>query len=556
MEYVIFLGVIVIALILFVVKGLWDQRNQKIKFRNKLRDSYGKFPEKEYHSERIDSLGRYFEKHQEGFQIDSITWNDLEMDRLFTLMDHSHSATGEEYLYHTLRTLKFDLDYLKEQDRKVDYFMKEQDKRIYLQEVFAGIGYTGKYSIYDYLDYLDNMEQKGNIKHILQILAFIPCILLATVDFFPGLMTIIGLACYNIVTYIKDKREMEPFITSFSYLFRILNHIERIGKVNAPVIQNECEELKNLKKNFKNFYKNSGFVMKTADGSNPLDVIFVYMNMLFHFDLMVFNRMFRALTGHKKELDQIISICGYLETILSIGCFRASLDKYCVPEFVTEKGISTTNLYHPYLKEPVKNTFQTQQGILLTGSNASGKSTFLKTVAINAVLAQTVFTVLADNFTSTFFRVMTSMALRDNMEQGESYYIVEIKSLKRILDQIGTEQVPVLCFVDEVLRGTNTVERIAASSRILKSLSGTKVLSFAATHDIELTSLLEQAYDNYHFEEEFKDGDIVFPYILKMGKATSRNAIQLLGIIGYEENIIEEANQMAKQFVETGRWSL
>lgn len=556
MEYVIFFGVIIVAIIGFIVKGLFDQRNQHIRFREDLIRSYGNFPNKEYHNERLYSLPRYFEKHPSKDQIDQITWNDLEMDRLFTMMDHSHSATGEEYLYYTLRTPHFEPAYLQELNGKINYFMKDEANRVKLQEIFAGIGYTGKYSIYDYLDFLDSMEPKKNRIHLLQIAAYIPCITLCFFDFFPGLLAIIGLAIFNIITYLRDKKEMDPFITSFAYLFRILNQIDGIAKLNVPVIQKECEELRDLKKQFKKFYRNSSFVMKTADGSNPLDVIFVYINMLFHLDLMVFNRMFSVLIGRKNQLDRIISICGYLETVLSIGCFRASVTNYCEPSFQDQLELLAINLFHPYIKNPVKNSITAQKGVLLTGSNASGKSTFLKTVAINQIMAQTVFTALADTYGTSFFCVMTSMALRDNMEQGESYYIVEIKSLKRILDRVTQNSIPVLCFVDEVLRGTNTVERIAASSQILKSLGKGGVLNFAATHDIELTGLLEQVYDNYHFEEEFKDGDIVFPYELKKGKATSRNAIGLLGIIGYEDALIQEATRMAERFVDTGNWKI
>ena len=116
------------------------------------------------------------------------------------------------------------------------------------------------------------------------------------------------------------------------------------------------------------------------------------------------------------------------------------------------------------------------------------------------------------------------MALKDDLLGGESYYIVEIRSMKRIIDETKKNQ-KVLCFVDEVLRGTNTVERIAASCEILKSLSKRGTICFAATHDIELTDLLNEEYDNYHFEEEIEQGDVVFNYILKPGKATTRNAI-------------------------------
>ena len=207
------------------------------------------------------------------------------------------------------------------------------------------------------------------------------------------------------------------------------------------------------------------------------------------------------------------------------------------------------------ISDPVKNSIKVERGVLLTGSNASGKSTFLKTVAINAILAQTVHTCMAKRYESSFFRIYSSMALRDDLVGQESYYIVEIKALKRILDVLD-EEMPVLCFVDEVLRGTNTVERIAASSQILKSLSREDVICFAATHDVELTHMLEKEYDNYHFQEEVKDDDILFNYLLYPGRATSRNAIKLLSIMGYDQKIISSAETSAERFLKTGEWKL
>lgn len=141
------------------------------------------------------------------------------------------------------------------------------------------------------------------------------------------------------------------------------------------------------------------------------------------------------------------------------------------------------------------------------------------------------------------------------MEAGESYYIVEIKSLKRILDQTAGEP-RVLCFIDEVLRGTNTVERIAASSQILKLISQSGAMIFAATHDVELTNLLEDFYENKHFEEQVIDGQVIFDYILKDGRATTRNAIKLLSSLGYDETVTEKAEKQAKAFESEGTWSL
>ena len=90
--------------------------------------------------------------------------------------------------------------------------------------------------------------------------------------------------------------------------------------------------------------------------------------------------------------------------------------------------------FHPCINNPVANSFSQNRGMIITGSNASGKSTFLKTTAINAILAQTINTCAAKSYCGSYFRIFSSMALRDNLDGGESYYIVEIKALKRIMD--------------------------------------------------------------------------------------------------------------------------
>ena len=150
--------------------------------------------------------------------------------------------------------------------------------------------------------------------------------------------------------------------------------------------------------------------------------------------------------------------------------------------------------------------------------------------------------------------IYTSMALRDSIFRNESYYIVEIKSLKRILDRVNKD-IPMLCFIDEVLRGTNTLERIATSSRILASLAMSNCLCFAATHDIELTYILEKYFKNYHFQERISNDQILFDYKLYKGRAISRNAIKLLSILGYSKKITHDAEKAAHEFMTHGEWS-
>jgi DNA mismatch repair ATPase MutS len=146
------------------------------------------------------------------------------------------------------------------------------------------------------------------------------------------------------------------------------------------------------------------------------------------------------------------------------------------------------------------------------------------------------------------------MALRDNIFSKESYYMVEIKSLKRILDRVNND-IPILCFIDEVLRGTNTLERVAASSRILSHLARRNTLVFAATHDIELTHILENDYSNYHFQERIEANEILFDYKLYQGKAVSKNAIKLLDMLKFPREITTSAEAAAEDFLKKGEWS-
>jgi DNA mismatch repair ATPase MutS len=260
-----------------------------------------------------------------------------------------------------------------------------------------------------------------------------------------------------------------------------------------------------------------------------------------------------------------------VESAIAIGSFRASLKQgWCTPDIDysgadleneqngTDGTLDFSNLYHPLLTGAVKNSIRTyaNKGVLITGSNASGKSTFLRSVALNIVLAQSVNTCTADKYTAPQCMPVSSMSLKDNLMSGESYYMAEIKSVKRILDMASAAGLHVVCFIDEVLRGTNTVERIAASTEILKKLSGDRVTCFAATHDIELTRLLEGTFDNYHFEEEIAEGDIHFPYKLLEGKSSCSNAILLLEIMGYDRSITDKARTLAEHFLENGRWEM
>lgn len=558
MEFIIFLASFGLFVLFVFVQGYFmDKRNQKY-YETKLRQMNGKEPEKEYKIERFIRIPGYFEKHPEEFQIDDITWNDLSMDDVFRRMNYSISSTGEEYLYYMLRTPQLEEKVLKSFDDRVEYFATHEEERVAFQIQMHRLGTTGKYSLYDYIEYLTKLGKRSNHKDIVSFIVLVCLVGILFVDLTLGILAIVVWMLYQIFSYFKYKREIEPYITSLAYIMRMINIAGKVQKQLPELCTKEKEEIQLAWERLRKAKQGAFWIFNSGSSKttgNPLDVIFDYVRMIFHVDLIAFNHMLGELISHQEDIDSLVSNMGYLEASISVGLYRASLvHGYSKPIF-TENGLKVCEGYHPLIDNPVKNSIDAKRGVLLTGSNASGKSTFLKMLALNILTAQTIYTVAAKEYQAPCCYLYSSMSLRDNLESNESYYIVEIKSIKRILDSFKSGKKPIVCFVDEVLRGTNTVERIAASTQILHSMNGEGIQCFAATHDIELTHLLEDVFSNYHFEEEIRGGDILFNYQLKKGRATTRNAISLLQIIGYEQEIIEKAQMQADIFLREGIWN-
>ena len=573
MEYAILFAALLAAAAVMFLKGLWDQHRTQKWNREQLRKSFGKAGRTEYADGELNGIVRYFEKHPKNFQIDDITWNDLNLDEIFLRMNSTCSSAGQEYLYAMLRSPSFEEKELQEREELLGFLEQDEETRVRMQEIFFKIGRTGKYSLYDYMDFLDVLGERKNGKHLLADLLFFLTIAAAFVSPPLGLCGMSAVMCFNITTYLKEKKQIEPYLTSFHYISRLIRGAEELSKIQVQQLEDRLGKVRKLLPQFGKLNRSASLGMRTSSG-DPMGIVADYINMMLHLDIIGFNIMLHAVREQTENIDRLVTIVGELDALIAAAGFRHSLPAWCVPKLTAAEAadgaahgavessrlhfeassLQLEQMYHPLLADPVKNDIKTTNGVLLTGSNASGKSTFLKAVALNMILAQTIHTCCADRCQSSYWRVMTSMALRDDLGSGESYYIVEIRSLKRILDAAQSPGAPVLCFVDEVLRGTNTVERIAASTQILKSLHKPGVCCFAATHDVELTGLLETEYDNYHFEEQIADGDISFPYLLMPGRATSRNAIRLLEMMGYSEEIIKKADDQAAEFLKTGVW--
>lgn len=555
------LSSIVFLLLFFLAAAiliLVQNRCNRKRFLARIKNSWGQVPQKEYTYEELEHIAQFFrQREKDGFYIDDITWNDLDMDRIFILINQSCSPVGTECLYDLLRKPVFEEKELKERQRLIEFFRSHQEERQKLQMLLTSIRKPGNVGIFEAVHVTREVTVQGKTGQVLCFGAFLLSLLFFVLKPNPGVLVFLVVCLVNIGTYWGKKGEIDAYLTSFGCVLQLLEAQKRLEKAGIHQLKEYEEQGKQYKKQLSGFQKGAFWVTeRSSTVGGGLEGLFMdYIRMMTHIDLIKFHDMMHSMQDHMTEIEGLISLFGYLDSMISIASFREILPYYSLPQFLSENRarMETEDLYHPLISHPVANSISAQGGILVTGSNASGKSTFLKNVAINAILAQTVYTCTASSYRAPYFKVMTSMALRDDLESGKSYFIVEIRSLKRILDEADRDG-NLLCIIDEVLRGTNTIERIAASSEILWSICRRHVLSFAATHDIELSYMLENRYKNYHFEEEVGEDDVVFNYLLKEGRVTTRNAIRLLDMMKYDRKLTQRARRAVEHFEQEGVW--
>lgn len=553
-KLLVFFGLVIVIAIYVTVTN--NRRRQKAIIK-KLKNSWGKPSQRKYTGDDYECISHYYKRTKNDNSIDDITWNDLGMDAIFRMMNNTNSSAGQEYLYRMLRCPDADKKVLCELDRLAKGWDNNEKDRLNLQKIYVWIGRAKHISISDYCDVVVGLEKKSNVLHYFSMIMLAAAIIFTcVVNPVIGIWLCIAAVAFSIISYYRCKAEVDRYFICVNHIVKLLMGAKKIVSLNVNLLGEYNDRLKHISDELSDITKRS-WLLETGNVDGSIgEMALDYLRMLTHVDLIKFNNLVGLFGNKEQYIYELIDTLGFIESSMAVASFRKMLGTWSVPEFREDSDmqLEVKNVYHPLIKNPVANSISTKNNVLLTGSNASGKSTFLKTIAVNALLSQTIYTSISDYYKAPVYRIYSSMALRDDLSNANSYYIVEIKSLKRILDAVEQPGHPVLMFVDEVLRGTNTVERIAASSEILKSVNPEKALVFAATHDIELTTLLAERYDNYHFQEEVTDEEVKFDFRLHCGPATTRNAIKLLKTIGYDDNVVKAAEQSASYFLDKGKW--
>lgn len=289
---------------------------------------------------------------------------------------------------------------------------------------------------------------------------------------------------------------------------------------------------------------------------HSMGVAFELFNVLSLWELRVLPGAEALAAAHQDEVERAIGALGDLEALLSLATLLAEHDDFIVPEVLPASAPATiegSEMGHPLLDpgEVVRNSVRIGDDprvMLVTGSNMAGKSTYLKTVGANLMLAGAGGPVCAQSFRWTPMRLYTDVNVRDSLDDGKSYFQVEVERVRDVIDAAERGD-RLLAIFDELFRGTNSVERVAIAAAILRHLRDRGALLLVATHDIALADLVtvdkEVGMQNFHFQESVENDAMTFDYRLHDGPAQTRNAIRVLDISGYPETIVAESRERA-----------
>jgi DNA mismatch repair ATPase MutS len=527
---------LIVTLPLIYLSLKQHQRLNRAKLIANLRKKWGVA---ESGSRNFPELHAHYKKTLTGddnkYVLDDRTWNDLDMDLIYAQIDRTMTIPGELSLFSLLRRPLVNEEELKKRNYLINLFSQDQSIREEYQVALSKLG--KREDVYN-LDILWEEKPPVNRYTLLYsfILLLIPIFLLFAILNYNLAWFGLGAAILcNMFIHYRTKQKIYEHLSSFRYLGKLIRCAKSLTEIRHPILENYREEIE------QSLAKVSSISKKTSLLGREEDSFYIseYFNIIFLIEVRAFYSVINALEKYEKQLRQIFTTVGFMDALIAVASYRAGLESYAEPKFLNSETIlKIKEGVHPLLNEPVPNSISVGSGgILITGSNMSGKTTFLKVIGVNAVLAQTIYTCSAKEYQASFFHIMTLIGRKDNVIEGKSYYLDEIYALLRIINALETD-IPCLCLLDEIFRGTNSLERISSSAEVLLYLAKNNCCVFAATHDLELAELLVNSYKNYHFKEEVSEEDgISFNYRLLDGISTTRNAITLLRHAGYPEEI-------------------
>ncbi len=468
--------------------------------------------------------------------VDDQTWADLDMDRVFAYADRTLSGPGRLVLYRTLRTPTASPRTLEERDRAIAFFSADARARDDVRSALAGAGRLCRAEA-DLAELLwGNEEAPGESRVVLAILGLLGATTaVATVAF--GGAALLALAVVftaNVYVHQKVRIRHQETAGALAELGALLRAARSLARVGDPSLDRWTERIRASLRAARPVLRPLALV----SGGRPIDLLYEYVSVLLLLEAQALPSALRLVRRHGPALRDLFLAIGEIDALQSTASLRAALPRWTKPSWIDgDATLVVDDAVHPLVEDATPNSVVLgRRGCLVTGMNMAGKSTFLRTLGVNALLARTLCTCTCARYEATPLRVLSSMAIVDSLEAGESLFLAEGRRLLDLVRATDGEETP-LCLIDEMLAGTNATDRAVASRAILEHLAARGAIIVAATHDPDLAESLIPVLDSYHFGHG--PGDASAPvHRLHPGLSRARNALGLLETLGYPAEVL------------------
>ena len=522
------------------------KKKQKIK-EDELINQWGKAKTDPFDFEKI---AIYSELKKDIFfhRLSAQTKADIDFDDVFYLVDRTTSRVGQQFLYTVISNPTNDETALLKLNEQANFFRDNEAVRIEVQLHLLKLNSDDAY-------FLPNLLKDHSFvkpiwyKFVFPSLLLIPLLVLLSPLHHTLLLWVMVPLAVNVFLHYRNKNFTKRFYKLFQQLNILINICKKLNKKQLP-FDNDLVESASIKlKSIQRKSRLLSFDQSTIKDELTQASLYLYelIKAIFLIEFFTFYSVLKDIDKKQAEILYLFNYIGQIDTALSIASLRAANLSTCQPDFLSaSKQFSCTKVYHPLIADCVTNDITVAtKSVLITGSNMSGKTTFLRTLALNSVLAQTIFTCFAESFNTPFVKLHSSVRIDDNLLDGKSYYFEEVTVMAALIKQAAQDWQNIF-MLDEVFKGTNTVERIASSKAILSYLNKNNNLVFVTSHDVELSTLLADEYELYHFAETFEADGLHFDHLLKAGSLKTTNAIKILGLSDYPAEIINEAQSISE----------
>lgn len=479
------------------------------------------------------------------------TLHDLDFEEVFMYLDRTCSKIGQQHLYSVLRTIPKNQDRTLRFEKIIDNLNANPDLK---KSSILEMSRLDQYGAY----YLQSLFNGKNITKpkwfwivpILSILATISAI--ASFIFPVFIIVFLLILGVNQMIHYWNKNNVISYSNSIPQLLT-LNQVAK-SMLNYGVILDADHDISKSNDALSEIANKALFFKwesrLTGEIGQFVDILLDLIKASFLLEPILMFKIIKELDRKRIEIQHVFRTVAEVDVALSIDSFRDGLAYYTKPNISErKKSFSSEDIYHPLILNPVTNSLNISHGqsVLLSGSNMSGKTTFIRTIGINAILAQTINTACAKKFTIPKIKIHSAIRITDNLLDESSYYYEEVKAIKKLINESESEDQN-LFLLDELFKGTNTVERISSGKAVLSYLNQNDNIVLAATHDLELTEFLRDSYKYLHFTETIENDKFSFDYKLKEGVLINTNAIRILEINDFPKQLTEEAKAIAKQF--------